>query len=123
MAENENSGLNRREFLRKAAITGAVAWAVPVIQSVAATPAYAFHQGSPHPCPHSFPEGSGESCMGTCQAKCTNCSGPGQACNVWCNSSAVCQPGDVCCENACNPGAWTCGPNAQGQCVATFAGC
>ena len=67
MAENERNELNRREFLRKAAITGAVAWAVPVIQSVAATPAYAQTPAvrTPRGCQHSLGGESGGGCAFT----------------------------------------------------------
>jgi anaerobic selenocysteine-containing dehydrogenase len=41
-------GIPRRDFLKKAAITGVgAAWAAPVIQTVAATKAYAHDMGSP----------------------------------------------------------------------------
>ena len=44
----EKQGLPRRDFLKKAAVTGVgVAWAAPVIQTVAATKAYAHDMGSP----------------------------------------------------------------------------
>ncbi len=44
----EKQGLPRRDFLKKAAATGVgVAWAAPVIQTVAATKAYANGMGSP----------------------------------------------------------------------------
>jgi hypothetical protein len=136
MAEDAKKGMDRREFLRKAAIAGGVAWAVPVIQTVAATPAYAFHQGSPHPCPHSTPATLGGSCMGTCQAVCTQqgCGdGAGNRCNDACapNGPAQCVSG-FCCEQACNPAAWDCcdaannncvGNTSQCRAVAAFAGC
>jgi hypothetical protein len=119
MAENDSNQVNRREFLRKAAITGAVAWAIPVVQSVAATPAYARHLGTA--CAHSTPDTLGGSCMGTCKAVCratptcgTDNGGP---CATFCNANNVCHQG-VCCTNACNQGAWTCT-----NCVVTFAGC
>jgi hypothetical protein len=113
MGENENSGLNRREFLRKAAITGAVAWAIPVVQSVAATPAYAFHQGTPHPCPHSTPDVSGQSCQATCIAKCgggSGCTDPRRP-----GTCADCRA-NVCPESYCNPNCWVCAPEPHVIC-------
>ena len=118
MADHERKDLNRREFLRKAAITGAVAWAVPIIQSVSATPAYAQTQGTA--CPHSTPDTLGGSCMGTCKGVCRSTASCGKdnggPCAGVCNSG-ICSAG-LCCANACNPGAWTCT-----NCAVTFAGC
>jgi hypothetical protein len=85
LAENDRSELNRREFLRKAAITGAVAWAVPVIQSVAANPAYA--QTTPG-CFHSLGGETGQGCMGACQAS----NGCGPACSTQCNTLCPVNP-------------------------------
>ena len=54
---DESSGLNRRQFLRRAAVTTATAaWAAPVIQTIVARPAYA---GTPVVCDHS-------ACIGAC---------------------------------------------------------
>jgi hypothetical protein len=109
MADNERNELNRREFLRKAAITGAVAWAIPVVQTITATPAYASHV----PCAHS-PHDPGDSefepdtCMGTCKAKHQTCppgSGTGGDCAVICN--AGCSQG-TCPTQFCSPGCYTC---------------
>ena len=48
MSESEKAGLARREFLKRAAITGAaVAWATPIVQTVGARPALA---ATPAPC-------------------------------------------------------------------------
>jgi hypothetical protein len=50
----ERQGLNRRTFLRRAALTGAAAaWATPVIQTVTVGPAFAA-SGSAFTCTHSF---------------------------------------------------------------------
>ena len=121
MADNERNELNRRDFLRKAAITGAVAWAVPVIQSVAATPAYAQTQTPVTPqCEHSPPnppaEIAGEDCMSTCKAACGTASGCG---NICCSNRPGCPcTSGVCCANACNPAAWSCVGGSP-----VFAGC
>ncbi len=114
MADEKREGLNRREFLRKAAITGAVAWAVPVIQSVAATPAYAQTCGSPNACQHSLGGASGGGCMEACQSGC------GAACNDFCGANpgpCNCQ-GNFCrCEAVCDPANWNncvyVGPNCN----------
>ena len=117
MAENERNELNRREFLRKAAITGAVAWAVPVIQSVAATPAYAQTQGTPHNCQHSLGGESGGGCMTACQSSGRGC---GAACNNFCLPTCNC-PGNFCpCPDVCKPSNWSncsyVGPACSGPC-------
>jgi hypothetical protein len=106
MADHEKNGLNRREFLRKAAVTGAVAWAIPVIQTVAASPAAA---GTPF-CGHS-------ECIAACIAgRCAGVSGPDRpACNDFCQT----QCGSLCpmpegtgsdreCTNpnVCDPSFW-----------------
>jgi hypothetical protein len=102
MAENENSGLNRREFLRKAAITGAVAWAIPVVQSVSASPAFAQTCTSPTSCEHSI---GANSCMSACTAACGNASG----CSALCNPNTICVcPDNTCPPNRCSPGCWAC---------------
>jgi hypothetical protein len=104
MDDNHGSGLNRREFLRKAAITGAVAWAIPVIQTVAASPAAA---GTPF-CGHS-------ECIAACIAgRCSGLTGSARAaCNAFCQSQCdqLCPqvPGtDRECTNpnVCSPTAW-----------------
>lgn len=52
--EDEPKGMDRRSFLRKAALTGAAAaWTAPVIQTVTARPAFA-QTGSPAECRHSI---------------------------------------------------------------------
>ena len=128
----EKEGLGRREFLRRAAITGAVAWAVPVVQTVAATPAYAQEQGTPlvEDCFKS--EGPGGGCMGACTA--SGC--PGDACDGVdpdpCNplGQGPCQfycpsgsGGDNPCCNPglCKPENFTC--QTVGECtIATYGG-
>jgi hypothetical protein len=109
MAENENSGLNRREFLRKAAITGAVAWAIPVVQTITATPAYASHV----PCAHS-PHDPGDSefepgtCMGVCKGRHQSCppaGGTGGQCADICNAN--CAQG-ACPTQFCSPACYQC---------------
>jgi hypothetical protein len=105
MAEDETNGLNRREFLRKAAITGAVAWAVPVIQSVSASPAFA-QTGSPTCCGHSItpPSGCGN-CMDACKTACGNASG----CSALCSPTTICTfPDNTCPPSRCSPGCYAC---------------
>jgi hypothetical protein len=102
MSDEKRDSLNRREFLRKAAITGAVAWAVPVIQTVAASPAAA---GTPF-CGHS-------ECIAACIAgRCANAADR-PACNQFCQTECgrLCpqvQGTDRECTdpNVCNPANW-----------------
>jgi hypothetical protein len=107
----ENEGMDRREFLRKAAIAGGVAWAAPIIQTVAAGPAYATH--SPGECAHSehtgpVPTGVCLDCMSTCTATCgtgTGCGGP----SGLCDPNAVCTlPDNTCPCDRCDPCCYCC---------------
>jgi hypothetical protein len=108
---DDSRGMERREFLRKAAITGATAaWAAPLIQTVAATPAFAQTAGTGQPgtCHHSIGGDTGEGCMGACQASGSGC---GSACNRQCNTLCPVQPGggdDRQCTStaACDSGKW-----------------
>jgi hypothetical protein len=45
----EDKELDRRRFLRKAALTGLAAWSAPVLSTVSATPAFGQSLGSPSP--------------------------------------------------------------------------
>jgi hypothetical protein len=100
MDKDHDKGMNRREFIRKAAITGAVAWAVPAIQTVAATPAYAGTQGTT--CPHSTPDTAGGSCMGSCHSRGFAACGKdcGGGCAGICNTACS---GGQCPPQYCNP--------------------
>jgi hypothetical protein len=118
----ESAGLNRRQFLRRAAVTtAAAAWAAPVIQTVAATSASAGANGTPAPggCFHSNDADAAQSCMDACTgAGCTGdaCDGfggqPGEVqgpCSVYCAIS----PGNQCCNpGLCNPANFSCEPGA-----------
>jgi hypothetical protein len=108
MTEKDRNELHRREFLRKAAITGAVAWAVPVVQSVAASPAFAQQAASPTCCGHSeTPSGGCGNCMDACKTACGNASG----CSALCDPNTVCTfPDNTCPPNRCNPGCYRCDP-------------
>jgi len=125
MADQEKKGLNRREFLRKAAITGTIAWAIPVVQSVAATPAYA--QTLSPGCPKSDdPAGSGGSCTGTCHAVCQANTDPPTECGTSCAGvcDSVCVPSIGCPPYACNPGCWSCtGSPGTSNCTASLQPC
>lgn len=112
-------GLSRREVLKRAAIVGGVAWAAPVVQSLAATPAFA--QGSPAPCFHSIGGQTGGGCQGACtQSGCTggSCDGndpdpdnpqlkgpcqcyctPGQGAGNPCCNPGLCDPANFTCQN------------------------
>lgn len=41
MHSDQSAGVNRRDFLRKAAVTGGIVWSVPLIVTLDASPAYA----------------------------------------------------------------------------------
>jgi len=122
----EGHGIERREFLRKAAITGAIAaWATPVVQSIAATPAFASTVGSQRTaCFHSNADPS-QSCMDACTSTgCTGnqCDGFGCGpngcgpCATYCGLS----PGNQCCNSGlCNPGNFHCN---RGDTHATYSG-
>jgi hypothetical protein len=116
---NDPKSMERRKFLRKAGVVGAAIWAAPVIQTVAATPAYAQQQGSPGGCFHSIDldEGKTRGCMETCKGACEgkqdfeghNCSGGGGFC-----ASSVCNPNcdqgnqNACADQFCNPECYEC---------------
>lgn len=108
MSIEDKKSLERREFLRKAAVTGAAAaWAAPIVQTVAATPAFAQTTGTPAGggCFHSVGVNGG--CMGACGGKCggNQCGGqqnPGPC-------TLRCPPGTGNDNPCCNPG--LCDPN------------
>ncbi len=97
---DEKSGLNRREFLRKAAVTtAAAAWAAPVVRSIAATPAFAQVNGTPF-CGHSVGGDGGEGCMGAC----TSSGAMGELCNGRDPDPNNTQFGEGPCQWACPSG-------------------
>lgn len=119
---DKKKSLDRRDFLRKAAITGAAAaWAAPVIQTVAATPAFAQTAGTPGPCDHS-------ACVAACNTN-ADCRGQAGLCEERCR--ALCPPGTPCsaacvaagvCTDATDGGsAWasTCNPSCGGSSSST----
>jgi hypothetical protein len=130
VGDTDDRELKRRDFLRRAAVTGAAAaWAAPVIQTVAATPAFAQTQGSPPGdggCFHST--GTNGGCMPAC-ADLAGCGGnqcggnnPHTA-NGPCTS--YCAPGqgggNPCCNpGLCDPANFRCSPDQNG--VATYTG-
>jgi hypothetical protein len=69
--EVKDPRIDRRAFLRRAVATGAAAWAAPVVQTIAANPAYAQTNGTPF-CGHSCGAVSGgpAGCEGGCKAAC-----------------------------------------------------
>jgi hypothetical protein len=113
MSDRERNELNRREFLRKAAVTGAVAWAVPIVQTVAATPANSAAAGTV--CKLS---GGHLNCRDACQSR-------GQAacqqdCSAGCNT--ICNPAcpdGLCPPQYCNPACFTV-TDCTGSCTVTF---
>jgi hypothetical protein len=116
MAESDRRELDRRAFLRRAAVTGLVtAWAAPTVQSIAATPAFAqVNGGTPAPgdCFHSEGGETGEGCIGACTAAgCTGeaCDGVDpDPCNPFYGGdgpcSYLCPPGEGGQNPCCNPG-------------------
>lgn len=107
MAESEK-GIQRRDFLRKAAATGvAAAWAAPLVNTVAATPAFAQAGATPSQggCFHSL--GTNGGCMGACGNKCTGtqCGGQTGACTTHCKGV---QNNECCNTGLCNPDNFTC---------------
>jgi hypothetical protein len=122
----DKSGLDRREFLRRAAVTtAAAAWAAPVIQTVSASPAFAQTNGTPQPdnCFHSISrdEGKLNGCQNTCKLRDTGsdeelgtipvgeqvCGPPDGACNVIC-SEACTGPENSCPPEYCDLACWGC---------------
>ena len=113
----ERKELDRRAFLRRAALTGLVtAWAAPAVQSIAATPAFAQTVGQtpvPEDCFHSLNGGcmdackasgcKGEACDGVDPDPCNPLYGGDGPCSYLCPPS---QGGENPC---CNPG--LCDPN------------
>jgi hypothetical protein len=113
MTDEKRNELNRREFLRKAAVTGAVAWAVPMVQSVAATPAYAQMGGTV--CQHS--EGP-NNCMDACKSR--GVAACGKDCGGGC--ADICNPAcaqGTCPPQYCNAGCFTV-TSCSGSCTVTF---
>ncbi|HEX2294710.1 MAG TPA: twin-arginine translocation signal domain-containing protein [Actinomycetota bacterium] len=109
MSTEDRKSVERREFLRKAAVTGAAAaWAAPIVQTVAATPAFAQTSTTPATCHHSLGGISGGGCMSACQASGSGC---GSTCQNQCNNLCPVQQGAgsdrLCnCAQACDPAKW-----------------
>ena len=107
--------LHRRAFLRRGLIAGGIVWAAPVVQTLAASPAFAQAAGSPAPCFHSLGGPDGNGCQGACtQAGCTGtqCNGYGDTtpgpCAVYCAEHV---PDHPCCNpGLCDPANFTCAP-------------
>lgn len=101
MSTEDRKSLERRDFLRKAAVTGAAAaWAAPIVQTVAATPAFAQGTGTKPGgnCFHSL--GTNGGCMGACASKCTGaqCGGQTGPCTTYCKETTGSD------NPCCNPG-------------------
>ena len=87
--------LRRREFLRRAAVTGAVVWAVPTIDTIVAKPAFA----------GTSPQGDCSTCNGACNAagpqqKGANGNG-GNACLALCKALCPSDHGNGCAGGIC----------------------
>lgn len=129
----EGAGLDRRAFLRRAALTGAtVAWVAPVVQTIGINPAFA--AASPPFCGHSVGGVTGEGCKGAIAAACTGgnyIGGPGpdapppDHCDKPCGANEqiccrACPPGqgndNPCCSAAfCDPKSFTCAGAPNGK--------
>jgi hypothetical protein len=109
------NSLKRREFLRKAALTGATMWAIPVVESLRASPAFA---GTLTPCDWS-------TCIGLCAAtgnkkQCGQ--PPRQVCQDLCSRLCGGHPPHQCtCSAACCPAFWPVTINGHLGCY-TFTG-
>jgi hypothetical protein len=138
--DSDTIGMDRRGFLKRAGLAGAATvWAAPVVQTMAAGPAFATN-GTPvvGECGHSFGTAVGtegtacedEGCMGACQTACERgCfgdleadaqqAGCQQACNQLCPNIMGDWPDGSPNRSCCNVGVcvlanWSCtpGPNA-----------
>lgn len=128
--DHDDKGMDRRQFLRRAAVTTAVAaWAVPVIETVAATPAFAQTQGTPPQgeCGHST--GLNGGCMGACGSVCggDQCGGSSNPSGTQVEGpcTTYCRPGqgnDNPCANVglCDPANFVCSSDKHG--AATYIG-
>jgi hypothetical protein len=111
MAKDERSELNRRDFIRRAAATTAAAvWAAPIVQTVAATPAYAQSQGSPAPGGGCFKKadpaaGKLSGCIDTCHG--AGCAQPNEECASICYG-ACSLPEEACPDEFCDSSCWAC---------------
>ena len=101
-AESPKS-VERREFLRKAAITGAAAaWAAPLVQTVAATPAFAQTAGTQGPCFHSIQQSEGK--LRGCMEACTGNGCQGNQCSPACIAACTPQGCGLANNQCCNDG-------------------
>lgn len=109
---NDQAGMERREFLRRAGQAGAIAWATPVIMTIG-TPAYA---QTPLTCFHSEDpdEGKFRGCMETCKAACEGKEDDeGKACTDGRCQHDICGPGcdqpeNACPDTYCDPACYIC---------------
>jgi hypothetical protein len=138
-------GMNRREFMRRAAITGAAAaWAAPAIQTLTARPAFA-STGTPVECHHSFGPwftngvqqcdtgGCMQACKAAagCQDECGSVSSTAadacqQVCDQACPNVAGSNERQCCDGSFCDSANWTlnqCGGPGQQACYVGSASC
>lgn len=126
-------GMDRRDFLKRAGLAGAATvWAAPVVQTMAAGPAFATN-GTPAECLHSIGpvvglEGTdceNEGCMGACMTACgRGCAaaqvgaGCQQACDQLCPNIQGDWPDGSPNRSCCNVGVcvfanWSCTPGTR----------
>jgi hypothetical protein len=97
MEEEKRTGLDRRTFLRRAALTGAAAaWATPIVQTVTARSAFASTGTPVGECHHSF---GAVNCKDTCKSKVVNESTLDSAVPVKDPCEQIC---DAACPENCN---------------------
>jgi hypothetical protein len=107
LEDEVKKGMDRRTFLRRAAVTGAAAaWATPIIQTVTARPAFAAN-GTPVECSHSsspwFTDGEEQCSTGGCKQACK----ASFNCQDNCADAAAGESNDACtlaCDVACPEG-------------------
>jgi hypothetical protein len=142
--EEERRGIDRRTFLRRAAVTGAAAaWAAPVIQTIAARPAFATN-GTPAECRHSVgpwftggvQQNVGAEDDGGCMQACKNATGcdqlvaavdpPSDPCQQVCDAACPNVSGSddrICCDGSfCESNSWCVTDFGQGQREACYTG-
>lgn len=143
----ERKGMDRRTFLRRAAVTGAAAaWAAPVVQTITAGPAWATNGTPGGFCGHSTGAVAGQDCNGGCMAACAiacgrdpdcvgdpECTGTASAaadpeCQVLCDALCPVSRGETecreCCDpSVCSPSAFECVGGSGASYIGTAAAC
>lgn len=101
-----SAGMSRRDLIRRAGVVGAVAWTVPLIETVVA-PDYAAASGGGGTCEPSDPSGCGGTCPTRCGTgkTCTQDSDCQGGCDLTTKKCVASHGGGACTENAgCDTG-------------------